>query len=797
MAKNNIPILPLRDIVVFPHMVAPLFVGRKASVNALNNTMMKDKKILLVTQINAEVDLPKPENLYKFGTLAKVLQLLKLPDGTIKVLVEGLERVKISKININVDFLTADFSVLSLKSKNNNNTKALVKMITEQFETYQKMNKKISEDIVKNIKTYSDFNKLSDIIIANLNINLSQKQDLLEMTLLEDRLDKIYGYLIAEIDSMQIEKKIKGRVKRQMEKTQKEYYLNEQMKAIQKELGDGDELDDISELEKKLDKINLSVEASEKCKSEIKKLKNMSPMSAEATVIKNYLDWVANIPWYNPSKISKNINKAKSILEADHYGLEKVKDRILEYLAVQKRIDKIKGPILCLVGPPGVGKTSLGKSIANSTGRSFIRMSLGGVRDEAEIRGHRKTYIGSMPGRFIQAMKKSKTSNPLILLDEIDKLGSDWRGDPSSALLEVLDPEQNNKFNDHYLELDYDLSDVMFVCTANTLNIPPALLDRMEVIRIAGYTEKEKNQIAKKYLVPKQIKANGLRNNEINFTSVILNQIIRNYTREAGVRGLEKEISKICRKTVKEIETKSKQKISLDKKIIEKFLGIQRFRNSEIEKKNLVGITNGLAWTEVGGEILSIEVLISIGKGKLTITGKLGDVMKESIKAASSYVRSQSLNLGINPLDFDKYDIHVHVPEGATPKDGPSAGIAIFNSLVSSMTGIKVKRDVAMTGEITLRGRVLPIGGLKEKLYAAVRAGIKTVLISEENKKELHEIDREILKYLNIIPVNEAKAILKHTLAKSIVPLNLSESEIIKMQKNRILSSNLQKNVTH
>ena len=797
MAKNIIPILPLRDIVVFPHMVAPLFVGRKPSVNALNNVMTKDKKILLVTQINSEIDIPQPENLYKFGTLAKVLQLLKLPDGTIKVLVEGLERVKLSKINTNADFLTAEFSILNLKNKNNNNTKALIKMILEQFEVYQKINKKISEEVVKNIRTYSDFNKLSDVIIVNLNISLSQKQDLLEMTILEDRLDKIYGYLVAEIDSMQIEKKIKGRVKRQMEKTQKEYYLNEQMKAIQKELGDGEELDDISELETKLDKINLTVEAREKCISEIKKLKNMSPMSAEATVIKNYLDWVISIPWDNPSKISKNINKAKSILESDHYGLEKVKDRILEYLAVQKRINKIKGPILCLVGPPGVGKTSLGKSIANATGRNFIRMSLGGIRDEAEIRGHRKTYIGSMPGRFIQAMKKSKTSNPLILLDEVDKLGSDWRGDPSSALLEVLDPEQNNKFNDHYIELDYDLSDIMFVCTANTLNIPPALLDRMEIIRIPGYTEKEKNQIAKKYLVPKQITSNGLKKNEINFNSVILNQIIRNYTREAGVRGLEKEISKVCRKTVKEIETKFKKKVSLDKKSIEKFLGVQKFRNNEIEKKNLVGITNGLAWTEVGGEILSIEVLISIGKGKLTITGKLGDVMKESIQAASSYVRSQSINLGINPLDFDKYDIHVHVPEGATPKDGPSAGIAIFNSLVSSMTGIKVKREVAMTGEITLRGRVLPIGGLKEKLYAAERAGIKTVLISEENKKDLHEIDKDILKSLKIIPVNEAKTILQYTLVKSIIPLNLSESDIVKMQKNRNLSSNLQESITH
>ena len=797
MIKQSIPVLPLRDIVVFPHMVAPLFVGRKPSVNALNHVMVKDKKILLVTQKNSDIDNPKTENLYRVGTLAKVLQLLKLPDGTIKVLVEGLERVKIIKLESTNVFLIADYSILKIKTKNNNNIRALIKIIIEQFESYQKINKKIPAEIVNNIKSYNDFNKFADVVIANLNIDLSKKQELLEMSSLADRLDKIYGFLVSEIDAMQIEKKIKGRVKRQMEKTQKEYYLNEQMKAIQKELGDNEDVDDISELEKKMNEIKLTSEAFDKCKSEIKKLKSMSPMSAEATVIRNYLDWVLSLPWKKPSAISKNINKAKSILEADHYGLNKVKDRILEYLAVQKRIEKIKGPILCLVGPPGVGKTSLGKSIASATGRNFVRMSLGGIRDEAEIRGHRKTYIGSMPGRFVQSMKKSKTSNPLILLDEVDKLGSDWRGDPSSALLEVLDPEQNNKFNDHYLELDYDLSDVMFVCTANTLNIPVALLDRMEIIRIPGYTEKEKNQIAKKYLVPKQIKNNGLKYNEINFSSITLGQIIRHYTREAGVRNLEKEIAKICRKVVKDIETKSKKKITLDKKTIEKYLGVNKFRNSEIEKKNLVGVTNGLAWTEVGGEILSIEVLLSLGKGKLTITGKLGDVMKESIQAAASYVRSQSLNLGINPLDFDRYDIHVHVPEGATPKDGPSAGIAIFNSLVSSLTGIKVKKDVAMTGEITLRGRVLPIGGLKEKLYAAVRAGIKTVLISDENRKDLSEIDKDIFKSINIIPVDNAKSILEYTLVKPITPLNLSESDIIKSQKSATSSLNIEKIQTH
>jgi ATP-dependent Lon protease len=797
MIDHWAPILPLRDIVVFPHMVAPLFVGRKTSVNALNSVMSKDKKILLITQKNSEVDNPKTENLYKVGTLAKVLQLLKLPDGTIKVLMEGLERVNVSNISSSANFLSANYSTINLKSKSNTNIKALIKIIIEQFELYQKINKKISIEIINNIKLFDDYNKLADVVIAHLNINLAEKQKLLEMFSLEDRLDKIYSYLLSEIDAIQIEKKIKGRVKRQMEKTQKEYYLNEQMKAIQKELGDSEDLDDITELEKKLKEVKLTSEALDKCKSEIKKLKNMSTMSAEATVIRNYLDWVLSIPWSKPSSISKNINKAKTILEADHYGLDKVKDRMLEYLAVQKRLNKIKGPILCLVGPPGVGKTSLGKSIATATGRNFVRMSLGGIRDEAEIRGHRKTYIGSMPGRFIQAMKKSKSSNPLILLDEVDKLGSDWRGDPSSALLEVLDPEQNNKFNDHYLELDYDLSDVMFVCTANTLNIPPALLDRMEIIRIPGYTEKEKNQIAKKYLVPKQLKNNGLKNSEINFSSSTLNQIIRNYTREAGVRNLEKEIAKVCRKVVRDIETKSKKKITLDKIILGKYLGVERFRSSEIEKKNLVGITNGLAWTEVGGEILSIEVLLSLGKGKLTITGKLGEVMKESIQAAASYVRSQSLNLGINPLDFDKYDIHVHVPEGATPKDGPSAGIAIFNSLVSSLTNIKVKRNVAMTGEITLRGRVLPIGGLKEKLYAAVRAGIKIVLISEENRKDLSEIDGDIVKSIKIIPVNDAKSILKYSLVKPITPLNLSESDIIKSQKSSFSSPIIEKSRTH
>ncbi len=797
MSKNILPVLPLRDIVVFPYMVAPLFVGRKQSVNALNSVMQSDKKIFLLSQKNSDVDNPNEGNLYKYGTIAKVLQLLKLPDGTLKVLVEGIDRAKVEKLNFNKDYISASLCDVKDKSKKTTNLNAIHKLVIEQFQEYQKINKKISIDLINNIKTFSNSSKLSDIITANLNISLKQKQELLEIVNSEDRLNKIYSYLVTEIDSFQVEKKIKGRVKRQMERTQKEYYLNEQMKAIQKELGENEDVDELVELEKKLNEVNLSDEAKDKCKNELKKLKNMSPMSAEATVIRNYLDWMLTIPWNTPNNISKNIKKASNILEKDHYGLAKVKERILEYLAVQKRTDKLKGPILCLVGPPGVGKTSLGKSIATATGRSFVRMSLGGVRDEAEIRGHRKTYIGSMPGRFIQSMKKSKSSNPLILLDEIDKLGSDWRGDPSSALLEVLDPEQNSKFNDHYLEVDYDLSDVMFVCTANTLNIPAPLLDRMEIIRIPGYTEAEKNQIASKYLVPKQIQNNGLMKNELKFSSTILSSIIRNYTREAGVRNLEKEISKVCRKSVKILETTKKQKIDLSKDKLQSFLGVSKYRSNEIEKRNLIGITNGLAWTEVGGEILSIEVLLSIGKGKLTITGKLGEVMKESIQAATSYVKSNALVLGIHPDDFEKYDIHIHVPEGATPKDGPSAGIAIFNSLVSSLTNNKVKKDVAMTGEITLRGRVLPIGGLKEKLYAANRAGIKKVLIPEDNFREIIEFDKELTKSLKIVPVTEAISILKHTLVKSINPLNLTESEIFKMQKKQISSDQNKKSLTH
>ncbi|MBT3776682.1 MAG: endopeptidase La [Pelagibacteraceae bacterium] len=797
MNTKSIPVLPLRDIVVFPGMVAPLFVGRKQSVNALNHVMSSDKEILLLAQKDSDVENPKPNNLYKWGTIAKVLQLLKLPDGTIKVLVEGIDRANLSKLSSNKDYLTANVEVLVKKTKTNIKIKALSKVVIEQFEEYIKLNKKLSNDLIGNLKSITDANKISDLVSVNLAISIKQKQELLELIDLEQRLDKIYSYLMAEIDSFQVEKKIKGRVKRQMEKTQKEYYLNEQMKAIQKELGENEESDEIAELEKKILKIKLTKEALEKSNSELKKLKNMSPMSAEATVIRNYLDWIVALPWGSHTEVSKNIKKAKGILEDDHYGLNTVKDRILEYLAVQKRSDKIKGPILCLVGPPGVGKTSLGKSIATATGRNFVRMSLGGVRDEAEIRGHRKTYIGSMPGRFIQSMKKAKSSNPLILLDEIDKLGADWRGDPSSALLEVLDPEQNNKFNDHYLEVDYDLSDVMFVCTANTLNIPAPLLDRMEIIRIPGYTEKEKNKIAQKYLLPKQLKNHVLNKNEVKFGNKIIGQIIRNYTREAGVRNLEKEISKVCRKIVKILETSNKKSITLNDNLLSKFLGYSKFRSSEIEKKNLIGVTNGLAWTEVGGEILSIEVILSIGKGKLTITGKLGDVMKESVQAAISYVKANSIELGIHPFDFDKYDIHLHVPEGATPKDGPSAGIAIFNSLVSSLTSNKVKRDVAMTGEITLRGRVLPIGGLKEKIYAAVRAGIKKVLIPFDNKNEVKEFDKEILKNIKIIPVSDAMSILEYTLSKPINPLNITESDILVSQKSTQDKNIIKENTAH
>ena len=778
MNKNNIiPVLPLRDVVVFPGMVVPLFVGREISINALEEVMRTNKKILLVTQKNSNEDSPKYDDLYNVGTLAYVLQLLKLPDGTFKVLVEGQQRAKVIKYIENDKFFTANYNNLTSKIDSIEECKVLCKLILNLFESYANINKKISSEIISSLNSIKDFDILSDNIISHLDIPLKDKQELLSNLSTNKRMENIYSYLDSEINSLNIEKKIKGRVKRQMEKTQKEYYLNEQMKAIQKELGDGDDINDLLELENKINNIKLTNEAKEKAKSELKKLKNMSPMSAEATVVRNYLDWLLGIPWNERAKIKKDIKKARKKLDKDHYGLEKVKDRIIEYLAVQKRKDKIKGPILCLVGPPGVGKTSLGKSIASCTGRSFVRMSLGGIRDEAEIRGHRRTYIGSMPGKIIQGIKKSKQSNPLFLLDEVDKLGSDWRGDPSSALLEVLDPEQNNTFNDHYLEVDYDLSDVMFICTANTLNIPPALYDRLEVIRIAGYTEEEKVQIAKQYLVPKQFTYNGLNAKELKFTDKVLKSLIRFYTREAGVRNLEREIAKISRKVVKNIETSKNKSILLNEKNLDKYSGVKKFRNIEIEKTNLVGVTNGLAWTEVGGELLSIEVTTSLGKGKLTITGKLGEVMKESVQAATSFVKSQSNYFGIKSSIFDKVDLHIHVPEGATPKDGPSAGIAIFNSIVSAFTGIKVKKDIAMTGEITLRGRILPIGGLKEKLLAAVRSGIKIVLIPNDNKKDLVEVPKSISKKIKIIPLENANNVLKYSLVKQPIPIKFTESE--------------------
>ena len=795
--NNSIPILPLRDIVVLPYMVVPLFVGREASINALSEVMKTNKKILLITQKYSDIDLPKAEDLYKIGTVANVLQLLKLPDGTLKVLVEGKSRVKINNFTTNENFLLGSYSLMKNIVKSNEECKAYGKLIIDLFGSYINNNKNISSEVLPSIKIIKDMDILSYNIIPHLNISLEEKQKLLEESLTDKRLEKIYSLLESEMHSLNVEKKIKGRVKRQMEKTQREYYLNEQMKAIQKELEDGDDTNDITELENKINTIKLSNEAKQKAKSELKKLKSMSPMSAEATVVRNYLDWLLGIPWSERSKIKKDINNARKILNEDHYGLDKIKDRIIEYLAVQKRIEKLKGPILCFVGPPGVGKTSLGKSIARATGRNFIRMSLGGIRDEAEIRGHRRTYIGSMPGKIIQGLKKAKKSNPLFLLDEVDKLGADWRGDPSSALLEVLDPEQNHTFNDHYLEVDYDLSDVMFICTANTLNIPSALYDRLEVIRIAGYTEEEKLQIAKKYLIPKQFKYNGLKQKEIKIDEKVIKSLIRDYTREAGVRSLEREIAKVSRKVVKQLETSKNKLINLNANNIEKYSGIKRFRNNEIEKNNLVGITNGLAWTEFGGELLCIEVAISKGKGKITITGKLGDVMKESVEAAISFAKSQSYIYGIKPLMFEKNDIHIHVPEGATPKDGPSAGIAIFNSIVSSLTGIKVKKNVAMTGEITLRGRILPIGGLKEKLLSAVRAGIKTVLIPTENKKDLLEIPRSILNKIKVIPIENANDLLPYSLVKTLKPIKIDESKAYEELTTAKVSERSETQISH
>ncbi len=763
------PLLPLRDIVIFPSMVVPLFVGREKSIKALQEVMKSDKSIVLVTQKNSEIDDPSSKDLYQYGCLSKVLQLLKLPDGTVKVLVEGEKRIKITKHNEEVNnFLTCEVEIVEDKI-DNKDLDQLALGLVKKFEKLQILNKKELNDSSINLKNLKDPTHIANNISSNLNIQIFEKQELLEIIDLKKRLEKIHQLIEKESSVLSVEKKIRGRVKNQMEKTQREYYLNEQLKAIQKELGEIDEgKDELTSLSKSISDAKMPKLAREKCLSELKKLKSMSPMSAEATVVRNYLDWMTELPWSNKSKINTDLNNAQKILDEDHYGLEKVKERIIEFLAVQKRIQKMKGPILCLVGPPGVGKTSLGKSIAKATNRKFIRISLGGIRDEAEIRGHRRTYIGSLPGKIIQMMKKAGTKNPLFLLDEIDKVGNDYRGDPSSALLEALDPEQNKEFNDHYLEVDYDLSDVMFVTTANTLNILPPLLDRMEVIRLSGYTEDEKVNISQKYLIPNQSKNNGLKKEEWNIDENINRKIIRHYTRESGVRNLEREISKIARKLVKKIDNKEKVNIPINEKDLKDLLGVQKFNYGEIEEENRVGVVTGLAWTEVGGEILKIESAIMPGKGKMQITGKLGDVMQESVKAAKSYIRSKSLDFGIIPPIFDKKDFHIHVPEGATPKDGPSAGVGMVTSIISAITEIPVNKDVAMTGEITLRGLVLPIGGLKEKLLAAHRAGIKKVLIPIENKKDLIEVPKTVLDSIEIIPVKNVEEVLKVALTKTL-----------------------------
>ena len=764
--KEIYPVLPLRDIVVFPYMIVPLFVGREKSINALEEVMRSDKQILLAAQKNAGDDDPAPDAIYQVGTLASVLQLLKLPDGTVKVLVEGTARAKVVRYTENPDYFEAEVERVVEGVGASDEIEALARSAVSQFESYVKLNKKISPEVLGTISQIEDYSKLADTIASHLAIKIADKQDILEITTVSSRLERVYTLMESEISVLQVEKKIRSRVKRQMEKTQREYYLNEQMKAIQKELGDGDERDDIAEFEEKIENTKLSKEARDKALAELKKLKQMSPMSAEATVVRNYLDWLLSIPWGIKGKVKKDLAEAQEILDKEHYGLEKVKERIIEYLAVQSRTNKLKGPILCLVGPPGVGKTSLGMSMANATGREFVRMSLGGVRDEAEIRGHRRTYIGSMPGKVIQSMKKAKRVNPLFLLDEIDKMGSDFRGDPAAALLEVLDPEQNHTFNDHYLEVDYDLSSVMFVTTANTMNIPPALLDRMEIIRLAGYTEDEKLEIAKRHLIPNQRQAHGLEPTEWEIDDDALKTLIRRYTREAGVRSLEREIAKLARKAVKEILMGTTKTAKVTPENVEHYLGVPKYRYGEAELEDQVGVVTGLAWTEVGGEILTVEGVMMPGKGKMSVTGNLRDVMKESIQAANAYVRSRAHALGIPTSHFEKKDIHVHVPEGATPKDGPSAGVAMVTAIISIMTGIPVKKDVAMTGEITLRGRVLPIGGLKEKMLAALRAGIKTIVIPEENVKDLAEIGDEVKSHLQIVPASRMDDVLKVALQR-------------------------------
>jgi len=779
--KNNqtiIPLLPLRDIVVFPGMITPLFVGRSKSISALEEVMTKDKKIFLVTQKNAETDDPLPDEIYTVGCIGKVIQMLKLPDGTIKTLIEAKDKAKILKYikkddnyySVNVELIGKE------KFKKSTKIEALVRRLLAKFGTYARLNRTVPSEALSSLSKLSDTEQYANTLASYLVLKIDLKQKLLEITTTQTLLDKILVYVENEIGVLEVEKKIKSRVRRQMEKTQKEYYLNEQLKAVQKELGDLEHgKNEFSELEEKIKTLKLTNEAKEKAESELKKLTTMSAMSAEASVVRNYIDWLLSVPWNEKSKVNTDIKKAANILNNDHYGLDKVKERILEFLAVQKRVEKIQGPILCLVGPPGVGKTSLGKSIAKATGRKFVRISLGGIRDESEIRGHRRTYIGSMPGKIIQGMKKIKKSNPLFLLDEIDKMGYDYRGDPASALLEALDPEQNNKFNDHYLEVDYDLSNVMFITTANTLNIHPSLLDRMEIIRLPGYVEDEKIEIAKKYLIPKTISSHGLKKSEWKINNKALKEIIKYYTREAGVRNLEREISNLIRKAIRELSTSKKNSISVIPKNLEKYAGVRKFRENELEDKDLIGITTGLAWTEVGGELLLVEAVSVNGKGRIISTGKLGEVMKESIRAAESYVKSRSDDFGINSSFFSSKDIHVHIPEGATPKDGPSAGIAMCTSIVSVMTGIPVKRDVAMTGEITLRGRVLPIGGLKEKLVAANRSNIKTVLIPKENKKDLTEISKKLVRGIKIVTVSNVDDVLKYSLTKKITPIDWSK----------------------
>ncbi|MEM0946779.1 MAG: endopeptidase La [Pseudomonadota bacterium] len=774
---QSYPVLPLRDIVVFPHMIVPLFVGREKSVRALEAVMADDKQILLSSQIDPAVDEPTADGIYETGVLANVLQLLKLPDGTVKVLVEGRARVRIEEFVENDRFFEATAVELEETEGDADTIEALVRSVGEEFSRYAKVKKNIPEEALVAVSETREADKLADLVAGHLGVEVAQKQELLETLSVAERMEKVYGLMQGEMSVLSVEKKIKTRVKSQMERTQREYYLNEQMKAIQRELGDGEDgSNEIAELEEKIEETKLSKEAREKADAEVKKLKNMSPMSAEATVVRNYLDWILSIPWGVKSRVKKDLGRAEKILDDDHYGLEKVKERIVEYLAVQQRSKKLKGPILCLVGPPGVGKTSLGKSVAKATGREFIRISLGGVRDESEIRGHRRTYIGSMPGKIIQALKKAKTTNPLILLDEIDKMGQDFRGDPASAMLEVLDPEQNGTFVDHYLEVEYDLSNVMFLTTANSYNMPGPLLDRMEIIPLAGYTEDEKREIAKQHLISKQVKNHGLKSSEFELADEGLTDMIRYYTREAGVRNLEREIAKLARKAVTKIVRKETEKVVVTPAELEEFLGVRKFRYGLAEQEDQVGVVTGLAYTSVGGDLLQIEALRLPGKGRMKTTGKLGDVMKESIDAASSYVRSIAPQIGVKPPKFDTLDIHVHVPDGATPKDGPSAGLAMVTSIVSVLTGIPVKKDIAMTGEVSLRGNAMPIGGLKEKLLAALRGGIKTVLIPEENAKDLPEIPDNVKNGLKIIPVEHVSDVLKLALTDTPEPIEWDEA---------------------